>query len=616
MIASNLGARDARSRAAASSSCGTAGRSERRFAGEDAAQGDEAIRSARDAIARDPHRSDVVGTDCRYRGAPRQPRRLVWTRCEQAVAASPATRRFTPGSRRRTRPPGSAMPPCTRSMERWRCSPGEPEYLRATSDAGNLGRRLSRRAGKLPTARGLCIQTDLEIALALARVSAWSGDTDQCGQAVQALSATPSASNPPVWLELAKAESWRGNYPGAIEALEAYKVRAGETDELPWRNGGRAGRDAAARQGGRSGHALVGAVAWRLRAESDPHAGVGQAAARESGVRFARHRSAALAGWASNAHHRTCAPDAAGIVGRGAVHVVCRLGRAECAAGRPTGGCGAQQRNAVVGRLRTQQARRPLGKRPRWFRRTDKCELRASVGGRGAALRGDCRQRSSRLRHGQRAGQHHVWFWHRRAAGRQPSIHAVERVGPARDLAENCRPRIDRDRRSGRRSTGRLRCAISCCSTPRSRICRTEIADGRSRSRPGARWLAEPVSISTSVQPPTASRRPAISIMATTTRASTRYYAAGDLSVRQSSRERRTGDDGRHGRAARRHDAVLPLRRECQRGSDVRHLSPVGSESQRQRDAQRSARQWRVSRIQRRGGACSPLLITPRRPWG
>ena len=39
-------------------------------------------------------------------------------------------------------------------------------------------------------------------------------------------------ANPAVWLELAKTESWRGNYAAALEALEAYRNHFGETGRV------------------------------------------------------------------------------------------------------------------------------------------------------------------------------------------------------------------------------------------------------------------------------------------------------------------------------------------------------------------------------------------------
>jgi tetratricopeptide (TPR) repeat protein len=59
-----------------------------------------------------------------------------------------------------------------------------------------------------------------------ARVSAWAGDTDEAVNGYERyLHAKPDAAD--VWLELARAESWRGNYAAARRALDTYRDKFG-----------------------------------------------------------------------------------------------------------------------------------------------------------------------------------------------------------------------------------------------------------------------------------------------------------------------------------------------------------------------------------------------------
>lgn len=107
--------------------------------------------------------------------------------------------------------------------------PGREDYLRARAT-------LATWTGDYRKARDTYRQLetmhpeDLDLALSQARVSAWAGDTDHAVKEFKRY-LVANAANVAVWLELAKTESWRGNYGGAIDALHAYKLRAGETRE-------------------------------------------------------------------------------------------------------------------------------------------------------------------------------------------------------------------------------------------------------------------------------------------------------------------------------------------------------------------------------------------------
>ena len=73
-------------------------------------------------------------------------------------------------------------------------------------------------------------QDDVELDLNEARVSSWSGNTDEAVAAYRRyLRARPEAAA--TWLELARTEWWRGNYGAALETLSEYRTRFGESAE-------------------------------------------------------------------------------------------------------------------------------------------------------------------------------------------------------------------------------------------------------------------------------------------------------------------------------------------------------------------------------------------------
>ncbi len=74
------------------------------------------------------------------------------------------------------------------------------------------------------------VEPDPETTLWLARVSAWSGDTDEAVEHYRRyLSSRDDEAD--VWVELATTERWRGNYGASYDALEAYRAQYGETRE-------------------------------------------------------------------------------------------------------------------------------------------------------------------------------------------------------------------------------------------------------------------------------------------------------------------------------------------------------------------------------------------------
>jgi tetratricopeptide (TPR) repeat protein len=193
---------------------------------EASSQWDEAIRLHRADLAADPHRSDLW-----VRIADIEARRgnlsASLDALEHAVAVSSDASLYARLSQAYAS--GGFGRPALHAIDgALALKPGHPEYLRARA---TLTTWVGDYRGAQDSYRQLEVlyPGDLEIALAFARVSAWAGDTDQAVKQYKRFLRTHGAGRPAVWLELAKAESWRGNYAGAIDALEAYRARAGET---------------------------------------------------------------------------------------------------------------------------------------------------------------------------------------------------------------------------------------------------------------------------------------------------------------------------------------------------------------------------------------------------
>ena len=60
-------------------------------------------------------------------------------------------------------------------------------------------------------------------------MNVWAGHTDAATRLFREYLATPGAAAD-VWLELARAEGWRGNFAGALAPLHEYRTRVGKTD--------------------------------------------------------------------------------------------------------------------------------------------------------------------------------------------------------------------------------------------------------------------------------------------------------------------------------------------------------------------------------------------------
>ena len=107
-------------------------------------------------------------------------------------------------------------------------SPDVPDYWRAKAtlatwvdDYGSAAEAYRRLAA---------LEPDEGLSLRLARVYLWEGDTDEAVAAYREYLATHDDEDG-VWIELATAESWRGNYAGSLDTLYSYRDRFGETLE-------------------------------------------------------------------------------------------------------------------------------------------------------------------------------------------------------------------------------------------------------------------------------------------------------------------------------------------------------------------------------------------------
>lgn len=189
--------------------------------------GDETIRALRATIARDPHRADawvqIADIEARRGNLTASVDAL-----QQAIAASPDDGALYSRLSQTYATAGFGAAALHAIEGALAVQPGRADYVRARATLATWVGEY-RTAAKSYRQLEALYPDDLDIALALARVSAWAGDTDHAVKEYKRY-LHANASNAPVWLELAKTESWRGNYPGSIEALEAYKVQAGETD--------------------------------------------------------------------------------------------------------------------------------------------------------------------------------------------------------------------------------------------------------------------------------------------------------------------------------------------------------------------------------------------------
>ena len=98
-------------------------------------------------------------------------------------------------------------------------SPDSVEFLRARGTLATWLGRLRPGAGRLSPPVAGCSRTITTLSLNLARVSAWGGRTDAASRPT-AVTCEPEPDAAAVWIELARAEAWRGNYGAALEHLE------------------------------------------------------------------------------------------------------------------------------------------------------------------------------------------------------------------------------------------------------------------------------------------------------------------------------------------------------------------------------------------------------------
>ena len=211
-----------------------------------------------------------------------------------------------------------------------------PTYLRARATLATWVGDYRARTGQLPSAPRALSPATRRLAGLRACQRVGRGHR-RGGRAVSAyLARTPS---PAVWLELAKAESWRGNYAAALEALDAYRNHVRRHRAYQTRAGGRDGERRAAARPKDLLKPLLGADAGQLRAEPDTRDRAGQAAAR----REAFESLDTVRTLSPEARKRAARSECFGrcwVVRRVAVQRLRRLGRPpECSASRRARSC-------------------------------------------------------------------------------------------------------------------------------------------------------------------------------------------------------------------------------------------------------------------------------------
>jgi predicted Zn-dependent protease len=110
-----------------------------------------------------------------------------------------------------------------------RLAPASPDYLRhhavIATQIGQYGN--ARASYERVLQLGVM---DAHIALGLARVSAWTGNTDRAVDMYR-LYLRKKGRDREAWIELARTEAWRGNVSGALDVLEQYRARFGASAE-------------------------------------------------------------------------------------------------------------------------------------------------------------------------------------------------------------------------------------------------------------------------------------------------------------------------------------------------------------------------------------------------
>jgi tetratricopeptide (TPR) repeat protein len=194
---------------------------------EAAMQWDEAVRLYRAVLAQAPDRSELW-----VRVADIEARRGNLGACvsalEHGVAAAPGTPALYARLSQAYASAGSGLAALHAIDGALALDAKNPEYLRARA---TLATWVGQYHGAQASYRQLAIlyPHDAGVTLAFARVSSWAGDTDEGAKQFKRYLEADGA-DPDVWLELAKAELWRGNYAAAVQALEGYRGRVGTTD--------------------------------------------------------------------------------------------------------------------------------------------------------------------------------------------------------------------------------------------------------------------------------------------------------------------------------------------------------------------------------------------------
>jgi tetratricopeptide (TPR) repeat protein len=193
---------------------------------EAAGQSDEAIRLYRQALEREPRRGElwvrIADIEAQRGNLPASIASL--NQAAQALPADPAIYRRLSQAYALSNKPLAALEAIRGALA---LAPNNIEYLEAAATLAtwqgdyHLAARTYLQLQKLG-------HHDDDLALKLARVSAWGGETDQAVSAFRRyLAAHADAAD--VWLELARTESWRGNYAAALNAVHVYRDKFGES---------------------------------------------------------------------------------------------------------------------------------------------------------------------------------------------------------------------------------------------------------------------------------------------------------------------------------------------------------------------------------------------------
>jgi tetratricopeptide (TPR) repeat protein len=198
------------------------------LAAEAAGEWAAAIGTYREALAREPKRGDlwIRIADIEAARGNLQGAVIALDQAAHALPSDPSVYRRLSEAYALSGQPQSALDAIRGALV---LAPDDPRYLAAAATLATWDGDYGFAARSYRRLQDIGGGDQVEIALSLGRVSAWAGETDQAvGAYRRYLAARPDAAD--VWLELARTESWRGNYGAALQAAQVYRSRFGESD--------------------------------------------------------------------------------------------------------------------------------------------------------------------------------------------------------------------------------------------------------------------------------------------------------------------------------------------------------------------------------------------------